>query len=322
MRRQSLALALLSFWALWTFGTSAKADFLRLLMERNDVNDAFWDTGWRVELANNGDLGKVGNVVYGLSRIDHLIRNGDRIDLDKTAWIVVSLTREIDGEFVDREGRRYYGAYYGATTYESNGKRYSLEGLLGLEEALGRPRGLAALLQLRKKLDETNHLKQLNEELPFSRKLLDDAIDELAQEADLIAIFGRKDASDFWFSHQLPYSDTFAEVFGLSLLSPGPGIDQGLFRRLFDEPFAITYLPQFHFALKDLRKVRFSGPDSEDDPLLAGRYWPVGEVNNVLNVVPEPGMMVLVLTLGLVGGVGAFVRARKIHPGGECRTVE
>lgn len=301
-QRQTLALGVCALAAWLGCLRPAKADFLRLLAERNDVNDAFLDTGWRVELRVNGELGKIGNVIYGLSRVDHVTIGDESIDLDGRVWTVVSLTRGDSGYFTDASGERHVGDFYGPTSYQdSQGRRYSIPWLLNIPETDENRNALVALLELRVPLTDLEYLRDLSPEGHFERRQIDSGLIELQENADLIALFGMGNSQDFWFMEPVASgSGVVREIFGLSLLSTGPGVDAEWFRRLFNEPNQRIQLSNFEFALRDLRKTSFEAVREGE---IAGRLWPYGEAETLLNVVPEPTSIVALASLGAIGGL-------------------
>lgn len=306
-QRRLLALGLCAYAAAVLLPQQSKAEFLSLLMEQNATNDAFRDTTWRAVVLPADPL--MFDVVYGVSRVQSIVRSGQEIPLAGNVWMVLSLTGLTKYRFTDLNGKQYTGLRFGPTNYvDQKGRRYSVPGLLGQEENDVTSQAMVALVELTKPLQETSVLRTLRAGESASRELVDSAINELAQNMRLLAYFGISKENDFWF--QIPARpeppEPAREIFGLSLLEVGPRIDPRVFQPLFATEGQLIDLTQYHFALANFRDVerQFVLGNTEVDI----RYFAGPGTPNLVNVVPEPSVAISALSLAVTGVIGFYLR--------------
>lgn len=297
MRRQ-IRFGLIVAIALTTLACSqVRGELISLLLSPpNATNDALQDRSWRVELANAGGWGAIGNVMYGLSAFDTLTVNGMNYNLDRSVWMVFSVTRSAVATrtFLGPLGPfQLTGHDFSATTLSG----YTLGSLLGIPSLPAS--AMAAIVELVVPYSSTTFLRQLINDLPASKTLIDNAVGELASNARLIAAFGVVDPQDFYFM-RLPSGDgtqVGLEFFGLSPVAVGPSVDINWFRPLYTEVSQRTDLSQFEFSLRDFMNVTLQ--QIAPEPGVLALYTDRGTV--VVNVVPEPSAWVVLLGLGSAG---------------------
>ncbi len=264
-----------------------------LLSPPNNTNDALQDRSWRLELANQGEPGVIGNVMYGISAFDTLTINGETVNVDRSAWLVFSVTR---ASAATRTFQGPFGPFtlsgydYVYTTLTG----YSVAKLLNTHNVPDS--AMAAIVELQIPYNSTNYLKSLADDTAANKTLLDNAINELNNNSRFIAAFGIVDPQDFYFMQDPnPGTGHAYEFFGLSPLATGPGVDINWFEPLFDEPSQRVSLSQFEFSLRDFMNVSLRRVKPEEG--VAAWYTDRGTV--LVNVVPEPSSWMALLGLGL-----------------------
>jgi hypothetical protein len=287
-------------WLVAICGTT-RADLMSLLLAPpNTTNDALQDRSWRLEIpVNGGERGSKGNILYGLSVFDTLTINGHNINVDRSAWLIFSVTR---GDPTTRSFQTPLGmqSVSGNDFAPTSLNGYKLSDLINLSLPAY---AMAALVELTVPYGETTYLKQLVNDTAASKSNLDNAIDELATNSKLIAAFGLDGNQDFWFMSDLnPLTATMLEFFGLSVVATGPGITPSYFNVLLPETSQRVDLSQFEFSLRDFMNVTLQ-QQAEASSEVVGYYTDRGTV--LVNVVPEPTSM---LTLLGLAGAGLFTQ--------------
>lgn len=281
--------------------SSLRADVVSLLLSPpNAFNDALQDRSWRVELATAGEAGPIGNVMYGLSAFDTLTINGVNYNLDRSTWLVFSLTRSAPATrtFQGPTGPVVLSGYDFAPTSSAG---YTMSGLLGISNLP--PTAMAALVELKIPYQNTTYLKTLVNDAPAGKTLIDNAIGELASQGRFLAAFGRADSQDFWFMSLPDPLNVSLEFFGLSPVAAGSGVSLAWFHPLYSEGSQRVDLTQFEFSLRDFMYVSLQTLSPEQG--VAALYTDRGTV--LVNVVPEPPPWITVLT---TAGVALIVRSR------------
>ena len=298
-RRLLYALAVLA-WAV--LGSVARADLVSLLLTPpNAVNDVLQDRSWRIELNNAGNRGSTGNVMYGVAAFDQLTVNGNTVTLNRSAWMVFSVTR---AGRVARTFRSALGDFtlngfdFSATSYPG----YTLTDLLGISFL---DNAMVALVELTIPYSSTMHLRQLVDDQYATKALLDASIEELKNHAKFIAAFGKKDAEDFYFMSDLDGSGQAKEFFGLSPVAFGTGVSPTYFTPLYQEADQRVDLSQFEFSLRDFMNVTLKTGTLETG--VAAYYTDRGTI--LVNVVPEPASWISLLALG---GLAAFYQTFRL----------
>ncbi|MCS7238303.1 MAG: hypothetical protein NZ899_08540 [Thermoguttaceae bacterium] len=275
-----------------------------LLSPPNAQNDALQDRSWRLELANSGSAGTVGNVMYGLSAFDTLTINGVNYNLDRSTWMVFSVTRSAA---TTRSFKGPFGPMYlsGNDFVPTTVSGYTLGSLLGSSSLP--PTAMAALVELNISYSATTYLKQLTNDTAAGKTLIDNAIAELASKGQLLAAFGPVDSQDFYFMSSPDSLGTSLEFFGLSPVAAGSGVDLAWFRQLFNESGERIDLSKYEFSLRDFMYVSLKNVNPQ--PGVAALYIDRGTV--LVNVVPEPSPLVSLLTTSAAGLIFTVRRGSK-----------
>ena len=301
-------LVLLHFWL---GAATSRADLLSLLLAPpNTTNDALTGVTWQVGLTPKDSDAPL---MYGLIGFKSLTINELQLDLNYSAWMVLSVTQEtISKQRTDETGRTFVGHYYSPTVLEG----YRLNDLVG-REIVASNQAMVALFELLVPISETENLRELPTGDPAEKSLLDKAIAELGKDqiARFIAAFGIKESPDFFFvGHESSGHEhiKFA-LFGLSPTDLSPGISESLFQPLFPEPGQTVRLNEHEFCIRKYMQTKeyFFGPDSG-----YVAYYSTEEATVLLNVVPEPASWLSLLAMGsLVAGYGSL-RLKRRHTAG------
>ena len=304
MRSRRQWLILLTVAAVLGTPTVTMADLVSLLLTPpNAVNDVLQDRSWRIELTNAGPQGSVGNVMYGLAAFDQLTVNGHTITLDRSAWMVFTVTR---GSSTSRTFQSALapvtlsGYDFVATSYSG----YTLADLLGTSLPAN---SMIALMELTVPYSTTTYLRQLTDDQYATKQLLDNAVSELKSKGQLIAAFGTSDAQDFYFMSEFNASGGAAEFFGLSPVAYGTAVSPAYFRPLYQEGDQRVDLSQFEFSLRDFMNVTLKALGAESG--VAAYYTDRGTV--LVNVVPEPASWLSLLAFGGVAFAFRSLKKRK-----------
>ncbi len=286
---------------------TSRADLLSLLLTpSNTSNDALTGVTWQVSLTPRESDGPL---MYGLIGFKTLTINGLQVDLNYSAWMVLSLTQEtISKQRTDETGRTFVGHYYSPTVLEG----YRLNDLVG-REIVASNQAMVALFELLIDISDTDILRDLPPGGVAEKTALDKAIAELGTEhkARFIAAFGIKESPDFFFVGHESSGDEHIKfaLFGLSPTDLSPEISQSLFHPLFPEADQTVRLNQHEFSIRKYIQMKEYSFGSDSDYVA---YYSTEEATVLLNVVPEPASWVSLLAMGgLVAGYGSFRLKRR-----------
>lgn len=263
----------------------------------NDDNDKLTDYSWAVRPDPSGNPG----VVVGLARVDRIQTDG-HTEFDYTAskrvWLAFAF--QVSGLVGSSDP---YGITFSGWLKHSSPTvtTYQLPTLLG--DATIPTSAMFVLLELNSSPTSGSHLSKLEDGKYASETgaSVTGAFGEIGTLGfSWVGAFGISDpAKDFLYVN----STLGREVFALSLLAAGPGLNAADFKALF--PIVDTYgidETKYVFASMDFVTV-FTNPGNPDEFKDSGVA--------VVNYVPEPTSMAALLGLGGMAVGGYVLRRRK-----------
>lgn len=264
------------------------------LLAYNNDNDELLDYSWSAQVATAPGYGNYGQIVVGLARIDE-IQTGSNPKISGDERVYIAFAFEVTGTVSG-------GTFDGWLTHSApTVADYQLSTLLGSDMP---STAMMAIVELNDSPASGSNLAKFTDGQYATAETILGAFDEIeSSDYTWIGAFGIGDQTkDFLYLSPFTYGIA-VEVFGLSLLAPGPGLNAEDFNSLYpidDDTFGIDET-KYQLASNDVVMVQQKSGTTQY------KYQGVTAVN----YVPEPVSLIGLASLALTAGGLGLIRRRK-----------